>query len=147
MIANIAIHRDDQENPHVTMRNVDENGFGKKNRDWNPAFSNAKENQRGFVSSNDKCLDVREEWANYANNALENAQVSERISHLSHEERGFEEVPTVHLGHEAHAMEKRGVDTERGNINRDRQEYNRHVVDLQKFREQKQELYKKIEPR
>ena len=38
MIADVAIHRDDKENPHahvmLTMRTIDENGFGKKNRDW-----------------------------------------------------------------------------------------------------------------
>ncbi|XQY91683.1 MobQ family relaxase [Metabacillus sp. HB246100] len=39
MIADIAIHLDDPDNPHahimLTTRSVSENGFGPKNRDWN----------------------------------------------------------------------------------------------------------------
>ena len=61
---------------------------------------------------------------NHANKALEREGIQERISHLSHEARGLEQLPTVHLGHVAHEMEKRGVESDRGNINRERQEYN-----------------------
>ena len=64
----------------------------------------------------------------------------DRISHLSHEARGLEQLPTVHLGHVAHEMEQRGVETDRGTINRERQEYNRLVVDMQKYREEKQAI-------
>ena len=49
-------------------------------------------------------------------------------------------MPTVHLGNVAHEMEKRGVHSDRGNINRDRQEYNGLIVDLQRYREEKQAL-------
>ncbi len=147
MIADIAIHRDDKENPHahimLTMRSIDENGFGKKNRDWNADFANSRENNRGFVKSSENCLSVREQWSNHANKALEKEGVQERISHLSHEARGLEQLPTVHLGHVAHEMEKRGVASDRGTINRDRQEHNRLVVDLQKYREEKQALEQK----
>lgn len=144
MIADIAIHRDDANNPHahimLTLRTIDENGFGKKNRDWNADFANSKENSRGFVKSSDSCVSIREQWSNYANKALEKEGVQERISHLSHKDRGLEQLPTVHLGHVAHDMEKRGVKTDRGNLNRDSQEYNTLVVDLQKYREEKQAL-------
>ena len=129
MVADIAIHRDDKENPHahvmLTTREISADGFGPKNRDWN---------DRGLLEQ------WREEWANHANKALEKEGIQERISHLSHEARGLEQLPTVHLGHVAHEMEKRGVQTDRGNINRDRQEYNALVVDLQKYREEKQAL-------
>ncbi|MEG6588677.1 MobQ family relaxase [Paenibacillus barengoltzii] len=129
MIADIAIHRDDKENPHahvmLTTREITADGFGPKNRDWN---------------KKELLEQWREEWANHANKALEREGIQERISHLSHEARGLEQLPTVHLGHVAHEMEKRGVQTEKGNINRDRQEYNALVVDLQKYREEKQAL-------
>lgn len=132
MIADVAIHRDDKENPHVhimlTTREISAEGFGQKNRDWN---------QRALLEK------WREEWANYANKALEKEGIQDRISHLSNEARGLEQLPTVHLGHVAHEMEKRGVQTDRGNINRDREEYNALVVDLQKYREEKQELEEK----
>ncbi|MED4262048.1 MobQ family relaxase, partial [Priestia aryabhattai] len=87
MVADIAIHRDDANNPHahimLTMRNLDQHGFGKKNRDWNADFANSKENNRGYVKNSEGCLSIREEWANYANQALEQAQSKERITHLS----------------------------------------------------------------
>lgn len=148
MIADISIHRDDKENPHahimLTMRTIDENGFGKKNRDWNAEFSNSKENNRGFVKLAENCLDIREQWSEYANKALEEANINERISHLSHEARGLEQLPTVHLGHVAHGMEQRGIETERGDLNRERQSYNAVVVDLQKYREEKKALEQKL---
>ncbi|OUB35292.1 hypothetical protein BK708_04825, partial [Bacillus thuringiensis serovar yunnanensis] len=125
----IAIHRDDKENPHahvmLTTREITADGFGPKNRDWN---------------KKELLEQWREEWANHANKALEKEGIQERISHLSHEARGLEQLPTVHLGHVAHEMEKRGVQTEKGNLNRDRQEYNALVVDLQKYREEKKAL-------
>jgi hypothetical protein len=126
MIADIAIHRDDPNNPHahvmLTTREITTDGFGQKNRDWN---------------KKEMLEQWREQWANSANRALETAGIQERITHLSHEARGLEILPTVHLGYVAHAMEKRGIKTERGDINRERQEYNRLVIDLQKYREEK----------
>lgn len=148
MVADIAIHRDDTNNPHahimLTMRNLDQGGFGKKNRDWNADFANAKENNRGYVKNSEGCLSIREQWAYYANQALEQAQSNERITHLSHEKRGLEILPMVHLGHVAHDMEKKGKKTDRGQINRDRQDYNKAVVDLQAYRRQKEDHLKKM---
>lgn len=109
-------------------REISEEGFTVKNRDWN---------NRELLN------EWREEWANYANRALEHAGIEERITHLSHEARGLEILPTVHLDHVAHEMEMRGIQTDRGNINRERQEYNRVVLDLHKYREEKKALEEK----
>lgn len=129
MIADIAVHRDDPENPHahvmLTTREISEEGFGKKNRDWN---------DRELLNQ------WREQWADHANKALEREGIQDRISHLSNQARGLEQLPTVHLGHVAHEMEQKGFETDRGNINRERQEYNALVVDLQTYREEKQAL-------
>lgn len=133
MVADIAIHRDDQENPHahvmLTTREISEEGFTVKNRDWN---------DRELLNQ------WREQWADHANKALEREGIEDRISHLSHEARGIEQLPTVHLGHVAHEMENKGIETDRGNINRERQEYNRLVVDLQKYREEKQAIEQEL---
>lgn len=133
MIADVCIHRDDSNNPHahvmLTTREITTEGFGPKNRSWN---------DKGLLEQ------WRVEWANHTNKALEREGVQERISHLSHADRGLEQLPTVHLGHVVNEMEKRGVQTEKGNINRDRQEYNALVVDLQKYREEKQAIEEKI---
>ena len=129
MIADIAIHRDDSENPHahimLTTREISEEGFTVKNREWN---------------KKELLEQWREQWAEHANKALEREGVQDRISHLSHEARGLEQLPTVHLGHVAHEMEQRGAETDRGTINREREKYNRLVVDLQKYREEKQAI-------
>lgn len=149
MVADIAIHRDDKNNPHahimLTMRSINENGFGKKNRDWNADFANSKENSRGFVKSSENCLDIREQWANHANAALERESQPERITHLSHKSRGLEILPTVHLGHVASAMEKSEMKSDRGDLNRERMEYNEKVVELAKYVKEKQEIAKRQE--
>lgn len=143
MIADVAIHRDHPENPHahvmLTMRTIDEKGFGKKNRDWNAEFSNQR-NGRGFVKSGEKVLDYRKQWEEYANRALERTGKSERISHESFEKQHSELMPTVHLGVAAAAMEKRGIQTDRGNINRAAKEHNAIVLDLAAFRQKKAQL-------
>ncbi|MED4261528.1 molybdopterin-guanine dinucleotide biosynthesis protein MobA, partial [Priestia aryabhattai] len=66
------------------------------------------------------------------------------ITHLSHGNRGLEVLPTIHLGHVAHDMEKKGKQSERGEINRERQEYNQAVIDLQAYRRQKEAHVKKM---
>ncbi|MGN0323774.1 MAG: MobQ family relaxase [Oliverpabstia sp.] len=136
MVADIAIHRDHPDNPHahimLTTREVAEEGFTTKNRSWN---------DRELLNQ------WREEWANHTNHALEREGVQERISHLSHEARGLEQLPTIHLGHVAHEMEKKGVETDRGNINRERQAYNAVVVDLQEYRAEKQRIQQRISQR
>lgn len=129
MIADVAIHRDDKENPHahvmLTTREISKEGFTVKNRDWN---------------KKEWLMEWREQWANQANQALERQGIQERITHESHQTRNLIIFPTVHLGHVAHEMEHRGIQTNRGNINRDVQKYNGLVVNLQKYREEKQAL-------
>ncbi|MEK4536653.1 MobQ family relaxase [Peribacillus sp. FSL K6-1552] len=129
MIADVAVHRDDQDNPHahvmLTTREISKEGFTVKNRDWN---------------KKELLVQWREQWAEHANQSLEREGIQDRISHESHEKRNLILFPTVHLGHVAHEMEKRGVQTDRGTINRDRQEYNRLVVDIQTYREEKKAL-------
>lgn len=62
--------------------------------------------------------EVRAQWAKTVNAALERAKVAERVDHRSHARRGIEEAPGVHLGQASTAMERRGVETDRGGINR-----------------------------
>lgn len=72
MIADIAFHDLDSDNPHahvmLTLKTIDHNGFGKKERSWN-----------------DKKVMIawREAWANISNSYLEAAGTAERIDHRS----------------------------------------------------------------
>lgn len=102
-----APHREgDQRNYHAhiltTTRAIDGDGMGKKTRELDDKKSGA-------------VFEVREKWAGIANRHLERAQVTDRIDHRSHKDRGIEVAPTFHLGVMAAAMERRGVQTDRGN--------------------------------
>jgi hypothetical protein len=141
MVADIAIHRDDPNNPHfhvmLTTRYISEEGFGKKAREWNPGFKNAKGNSKGFIAEKNTILNAREQWAKYANIALEQAGVKGRISHLRLDDGSLKLIPTQHLGPQRHAMEEKGVATEVGEKNREIQKHNAAVVS---FHEQKRKL-------
>jgi ATP-dependent exoDNAse (exonuclease V) alpha subunit/5S rRNA maturation endonuclease (ribonuclease M5) len=92
MIADLSVHMDDENNPHahvqLTLRNIelDEGGkpsFGLKNISWN---------------RKDMLQTWRSLWAVYVNKALEVRGFNDRISELSHEERGIELTPGIKEG-------------------------------------------------
>jgi hypothetical protein len=103
MIADIAYHDFASHNPHahvmLTMRPLEGEGFGKKERAWNDT----------------KLLQQwREAWAEHANHALERAGQAARIDHRSLKEQGIERLPQIHLGKTIWQMQQRGIDTARG---------------------------------
>ena len=61
----------------------------------------------------------RHSWEVVTNRYLEAAGRPERVDLRSFERQGVQQIPTVHLGSAAHQMEKRGVETFLGNLNRD----------------------------
>ena len=69
--------------------------------------------------TNTKSEEWRAAWAQLCNQALELNGHTERIDHRSYERQGIDQIPTVHLGVSASAMEKRGIRTERGDLNRE----------------------------
>ena len=69
-------------------------------------------------NSEAQLLQWRESWANAANLALEQAGHEERIDHRSHAARGLEETPTIHEGVTARAMERKGITSDRCELNR-----------------------------
>ena len=60
----------------------------------------------------------RAAWADVANRHLERAGHKERIDHRSHAERGLDEQPTIHEGVVARALEKKGIVSDRCELNR-----------------------------
>ena len=69
-------------------------------------------------NSEEHLLVWREAWATAANRCLELAGHAERIDHRSHAARGLEERPTVHKGVAAQALERRGILSDRCELNR-----------------------------
>ena len=61
----------------------------------------------------------RHSWEATTNRYLEAAGRPERVDLRSFERQGIQQIPTVHLGPAAHQMEKRGIETFLGNLNRD----------------------------
>jgi len=69
-------------------------------------------------NSEDQLQSWRAAWSEAANKALEQIGSEERIDHRSHAECGLEEQPTVHEGVTARSMEKKGITSERCELNR-----------------------------
>ena len=60
----------------------------------------------------------RSAWAEAVNRCLERAGRSERVDHRSHAERGIDEQPTITEGTAARAMERKGLISDRCELNR-----------------------------
>lgn len=69
-------------------------------------------------NSEAQLLQWRKSWAAAANLALAQAGHEERIDHRSHAARGLEETPTIHEGVAARAMERKGITSDRCELNR-----------------------------
>jgi len=69
-------------------------------------------------NSDEQFLAWREGWANAINLHLERMGRQERIDHRSHAERGMDEQPTIHEGVTARVLEKKGIISDRCEINR-----------------------------
>ena len=138
MIADFAIHdpHPPGHNPHahvlLTMRAMDEHGkWLPKSRKVYDLDENGERIQlpsgswkchkENTVDWNDqKYAEVwRHSWETITNRYLEAAGRPERVDLRSFERQGIQQIPTVHLGPAAHQMEKRGVETVLGNLNRD----------------------------
>lgn len=130
MVADIAIHRDDLNNPHahimLTTREIGPEGFGGKAREWN---------NRELLGQ------WREQWAEQVNRVFEHYNRPERIDHRSFEKQGItDRLPTIHEGPTVREMEQRGKITDRGTINRSVRAHNSMVIDLQTYAQEREKL-------
>jgi Ti-type conjugative transfer relaxase TraA len=119
MIADLNVHWDMAEDgmpkPHahvmLTMRAVDENGFGRKVRDWN---------RTEMVER------WRERWTELVNERLAELDIDARIDHRSLEAQGIALEPQSQIGAPAKRIEDWGV--EGGGIEADRAEMHREIA-------------------
>ena len=136
MCADCAIHDKGTGNPHahilLTIRPIKENGeWGPKCRkvyDLDGQGQRIPNGKGGWKSHREDTTDWnqrgnaakwRAAWAAYTNRALEAAGRPERIDHRSYKRQDVDKIPTVHMGPAASQMERRGIQTEKGNINRE----------------------------
>ena len=69
-------------------------------------------------NSEEQLLTWRAAWADVTNRCLERAGREERIDHRSNAARGLDEIPTIHEGVTAQALERKGIISDRCEINR-----------------------------
>lgn len=102
----------DQRNYHAhimfTTREVTAEGFGKKTR----VIDDLKTGPQEITK-------LRELAADIINAHLADANSDIRVDHRSFKNRGLEREPTTHLGPTATEMERRGENSERGDMNRE----------------------------
>ena len=69
-------------------------------------------------NSEEQLVTWRAAWADVSNRYLERAGREERIDHRSNAARGLDEIPTIHEGVAARALERKGIIADRCEINR-----------------------------
>lgn len=147
MCADIAIHDKKDGNPHahimLTMRPLNENGeWGAKSKKEYITDKNGERIKLKNGNFKTKKVDTvdwneqskaelwRSKWAELANKYLEQNSIADRIDHRSFERQDTEQIPTIHLGVAASQMERKGITTERGNINREIKAHNRILAEI-----------------
>ncbi|MBK5204275.1 MAG: Ti-type conjugative transfer relaxase TraA, partial [Polaromonas sp.] len=141
----VAIHEPGNEGDHrnhhahilVTTRRLTADGFSEKTRELDNQRSGEVEHWRA-------------RWAQLSNRHLEISGSQGRIDHRSlaaqregalargdyDQAANLDRMPTTHLGPNVVQMEKRGIRTERGAINRDAHSHNAQVTQLAEVRQQ-----------
>ncbi len=112
MIADLNVHWDigvdgmAKLHAHVmlTMREVGEDGFGAKVRDWNRT---------------EMVEHWRERWAEHVNQRLAELDIDARIDHRSLAEQGIDLIAQSQVGAPAHRMEREGLEPDRIDLHRE----------------------------
>ena len=147
MCADIALHDKKDGNPHahilLTMRPLnedttwgakskkeyilDENGEKVKLKSGN--YKTKKINTVDW-NEQEKAEEWRKAWADITNKYLEENNIQEKVDHRSYQRQSIEQIPTIDLGVSASQMEKKGITTDRGNINREIKHQNKILKEI-----------------
>ena len=147
MCADFSIHDKSDGNPHahimLTLRPLNERGEweakcrkkydldarGQRIRLPGGGFKNHRVN---ITDWNDpgKAEEWRTQWARYANTMLEFRNLPQRVDHRSYIRQGVQRIPTVHMGVAATQIERRGLVTEKGTVNREIAAQNRLLKEI-----------------
>ena len=158
MCADLAIHDKEDGNPHVhimlTLRPLDENGKwmpkshkvydldenGEKIKLPSGYYASHKEKTTDWDEQS-KAEEWRHSWEVYNNRYLEKNGIEERLDMRSYERQGVDKIPQIHMGPAVYWMEKRGIPTFIGDLNRAIQKMNEQ---LQQIKETIAELLSRV---
>ena len=135
MCCDFAIHDKGDGNPHahilLTLRAIDENGKwlpkSRKIYDTDKTGNRIKLKSGRWKSHKENTVDWndrgkaevwRQGWADKCNQYLEANGRDERLDLRSYKRQGIEKAPTIHMGAAAWNLEKKGVQTGVGDLNR-----------------------------
>lgn len=156
MCVDFSIHDKEDGNPHahimLTTRPIEQdNSWGVKQR---KEYILDKKGQKQYDKKKQtyKCKTVkttnwdskeflqrsRESWAEKVNQELEKKSLPQMVDHRSFKEQGIEKIPTQHIGVSANAMEKRGIESQRGNENREIKKANGQIQTIEILEKQTQ---------
>jgi hypothetical protein len=159
MCADVCVHDTGKGNPHahvmLTMRPIEPDGkWGAKSRKEYILDGNGekiklpsgeyKSRKVYTVDWNEqtKAEEWRAAWSEMTNAALAENGVKSRIDHRSYKRQGVEKLPAIHMGVAASQMEKKGIKTDRGDINREVAVSNSQIGQLRaRIRKAKEFLY------
>ena len=156
MVADICIHNDNKENTHfhvmLTIRPFKETGEweakGKKEYILDNENNKIRLKSGQYKSRKIETTDWnkketmskwRKDWEVITNKTLKNNGINERITCESNKNLGNEKLATIHEGYVARDMEKNGKESDLINQNKLIKNYNDTVIDLKKYKEQKQD--------
>jgi hypothetical protein len=145
MCCDFAIHDTGRGNPHchvmLTMRAIDEHGkwlpksrkvydLDENGERISLPSGNWKTHKEDTVDWNDQRHgeEWRHGWEIVQNRYLEMVGSPARVDLRSYERQGIDLVPTVHMGAAVTQMERRGIETNIGNLNRDIKTANRRMA-------------------
>ena len=151
MCCDFAIHDEgkDPPNPHVhillTLRSIDEkgrwmpkcrkiydlDGNGNRMQLASGEWVSHRENVNNWNDPKN-CEIWRHGWETIQNEYLERNKRSERVDMRSYKRQAKQQIPTVHMGRAACAMEARGEKSYLGDLNRDIKETNKLLAYLRK---------------
>lgn len=153
MIVDLAIHegkskdKDEPDNPHFhvlsPIRPITEDGsWGNKQKreyvldEHGNRIKDAKGkdifNAVSTTGWNDPELlkEWRRAWTEKVNEKFRECHMAARIDHRSYKEQGIDLIPTLHEGYEVRAMEKKGIKTVIGELNRAIRQFNQMFISL-----------------
>ena len=150
----LAIHAGKGANPHchlmISERTND--GLERSAEHWFKRYNAADPEHGGAQKTTalhpkDWLLETRASWAELTNAALKEAGLELEIDHRSLEAQGIARVPGIHLGPAAAEMERRGVLSERGDIQAAINQMNEKLRALEKEIDYERQRQRDLEPR